>query len=236
MSTCTLCPGDTCNGACQEVSFDEYMAACTVPAPAPTAIEPSRVMVLSEDEQWAIVGVFELLPHPLICNRVAYGDEYTDATDELARTTVRKRRLEAEIKRCNMRIEQLTEPVLDALQSVGAKSLNHEASGCRIQRDSAVRLQHRDPDWGSVEKAIAKEAAGDAFKALGGDLGAMLKQEWNHRRVESYFRERYLTRVAAEMEKPEHERQPVDPDDILPAEIRAHYRLNVNPRVKVTQT
>jgi hypothetical protein len=106
--------------------------AVSIPAtaavdPAPTAIEPSRVLVVSDDQQRLIIETIAevLAPTPSPTARssslsaedngvpwrslqpprdlVAYGEEYANPADELVRTTLRKRRLETETRRCNQR-------------------------------------------------------------------------------------------------------------------------------------
>ncbi len=201
------------------------------------AIEPQRVMVLSEDEQHLMLAWAEAVDHPIprtFALRIAEGEHYDDELDELARTTLRKRRLETEIKRCNMTIERLTEPVVARLAEVGAKSLTHEGSATRIQRDDRIDMAYVDPDWSSGEKAYAREQTARTLLAIGGDYAGFIAPAFNANTMSAYFRERYRAAVAAEIEKPEHERRPVDPDEIVPDEIRDWYRLNVKPRVKVT--
>ncbi len=213
-------------------------------ADTPSAIEPSRVLVLDEDEQNQILDalnytaksalLLDYAPVLRLHHRVQQGDEYTDELDEMARITLTKRRLAAEIVRINRRIEALTEPVVDRLNEIGAKSLRHDATGALIQRDDTIRLAHRDSEWGTEEKAIAKDAAGEVL-ANTPETEAFVQSGWNHRRVESFYRDRYRHRLDEMLELPEDERRPVDPDDVIPAELRPFYRLVVAPRVKVTQ-
>jgi hypothetical protein len=217
---------------------DDCCQTCDPPA---TAIEPLRVMVLNEDEQRELLSImrefvenpFQPPSHPLY-NRIAYGDEYEDEMDELARTTLRKRRLEAEIKRCNMTIERLTEPVVERLAEIGAKSLTHEGSSTRIQRDDAVRLTYADPDWGKDEQALARSMSGEIMEQLGDEYAAFIVPTYNANTVAAHFRERYKARLAEELDKPEAERQPVNADDVLPEPLREWLSLSVKPRVKVT--
>lgn len=208
---------------------------------APTAIEPSRVLILDEEEQLRLIAVFNadadvlsIAPLRTFCMRIAYGDEYVDEMDELARTTLRKRRLETEIKRCNMRIEQITEPVVDKLAEVGARSLTHEASGTRIQRDDQVYLKYADENWSKDEQALARARAGETMSALGGEYAEFIVPTYNSSSVGAFFRERYKAALAEQLDKPEHERRPVTPDDVIPAELREWLSLSVKPRVKVT--
>ncbi len=162
------------------------------------------------------------------------GDAYADELDEMARITLRKRRLAAEIVKINRRIDELTEPCVDRLTEIGARSLRHDETGVLIMRDDTVRLAHRDPEWGTEEKAIAKDAAGQILSSQP-DTEAFVQAGWNHRRVESYYRGLYAEAVEAELELPEAERRPVDPDSVIPEALRAFYRLNVAPRIKINQ-
>lgn len=219
-----------------------------VPWDTPTAIEPQRVLILNEDEQRLALAACNVValdlftdtgtfgPPGELAERIAEGDTYADEMDELARTTLRKRRLETEIKRCNQIIDRLTEPVLERLAEVGAKSLTHEASGTRLERTNRIDMAYRDPDWSSDEKADARQQTAETLLAIGGDYAAFIAPAFNANTMSAYFREKYNAAVAAELEKPEHERVPVDPDEIVPPEIRGWYRLNVAPKVKVTAT
>ena len=241
MSNCTLCPGDTCNGACQEVPFDEYMAACAVPPPEPTAIEPARVMVLTEDEQRELHELLLLDEgrySPVITrlrDRIAFGDEYNDAPEEIARRTLRKRRLETEIKRENRRIDDLQEPVIEAIQAASATNRSLTLEFARIQRDDRVDLIYANPNWRKDEQAAAREAAGQIMQSLGPPFADFVQPAYNASSVGAFFRERYRNAVEAELDKPEHERQAVDPAAMLPEELRAYLTLHVKPKVKVTQ-
>ena len=211
----------------------------------PSAIEPQRVMILDEDEQKGIIdGLYGALGGPLapdwrqrdaLTHRIANGDTYTGDLDEIARRTLRKRRLLAEVKRETVAIERLTEPVVEMLAEVGAKSLTHEATGTRIQRDDAVHLAYADPDWGAGEKADAKDAAGQVIAGID-ELAGFVQQTWAQRTVEAYFRERYKAALEEQCDKPEHERTPVDADEILPEALRPYYRLAVKPRLKIVAT
>ncbi len=227
-----------CDGMCDGQSHTQGAGLDYLTRSARSAIEPSRVLMLDEDEQNAIIDallgsstVRLALPVAL---RVQQGDEYDDELDEMARITLTKRRLAAEIVRINRRIEALTEPVVDRLNEIGAKSLRHDATGALIQRDDTIRLAHRDPEWGTEEKAIARDAAGEVLAATP-ETEAFVQAGWNHRRVESFYRDRYRHQLDAMLELPESERRPVDPDSVIPAELRPFYRLVVAPRVKVTQ-
>ncbi len=204
-----------------------------------TAIEPSRVLVLDEDEQYNLVGLLDLparsSPDDLLRslrNRIIVGETYTDEIDEMARITLRKRRLAAEIVRINKRIDALTEPTVDRLTEFGAKSMRHDGTGALVMRDDLVRLAHRDSDWSKEEKAAAKEAAGDVLAAQP-ETEDLVEQTWAHRRVEAYYRGLYQDALEAEQAKPEDERRPVEADSVIPEAMRAFYKLDVQPRITV---
>lgn len=209
----------------------------------PTAIEPQRVMVLDEDEQHLVTDGLDMLlnatgqPRVVLAlrNRLLLGDEFADEMDELARTTLRKRRLETEIKRCNMTIERLTEPVVERLNEIGAKSLTHEGSGTRIQRDDRVDLKYADENWDKDHQAYARQMAGAVMENLGGEFAAFIHATYNANSVGAFFRERYKAALAEQLELPEHERRPVDPDSVIPDELREWLRLSVSPKVKVVK-
>lgn len=203
--------------------------------PAPSAIEPQRVMILDEDEQRWLLNTTANWTDDALARRLIFGDAYADDLDEIVRRTMRKRRLLTEVKRETVAIERLTEPVVERLTEIGAKSLTHEATGTRIQRDDAVHLAYADPDWGSGEKADAKDAAGDVIAQID-ELADFVQQTWAQRTVEAYFREQYKSALAEQHDKPEHERTPVDPDEILPEALRPYYRLSVKPRLKIVAT
>ncbi len=202
-----------------------------------TAIEPSRVLVLDNDEQHTLLIALERwepgsIDADRLQSRVSSGDEYTDEIDEMARITLRKRRLAAEIVRINKRIDALTEPTVDRLTEFGAKSMRHDGTGALVMRDDLVRLAHRDSDWSKEEKAAAKEAAGDVLAAQP-ETEDLVEQTWAHRRVEAYYRGLYQDALEAEQAKPEDERRPVEADSVIPEAMRAFYKLDVTPRITV---
>ena len=208
--------------------------------PAPATVTPDRVMILSEDEQRGMVEILDvgvvLHPRPLAIramrDRLAYGDEYYDEADELARLTLRKRRIEEEARRLGRRIAELHEPVVARLAEIGATSMRHEGTGALLMRDDTVRLAHRDPDWSTEEKAVAKDAAGEVLESMP-ETQDFVTPGWNHRRVEAWMRERYKTAVNEQLERPPEQREPVDAEAFVPEGLRPFYRLVVAPRIKV---
>lgn len=208
----------------------------------PSAIEPQRVMILSEEEQRTFTDNLAevqaggyLKPHEVaLYGRLAHGEPYDDEIDEAARITLAKRRLETEIKRINLRLAAINDAAIDRLADMGAKSMRHEGTGALVARDDTIRLAFADPDWSTYEKAVAKESAGSVL-AASSSTHDFVQPSWTHARVEAYYRELYRTLVATNLEKPPHERVDVDPDAVIPAALRPFYRLNVTPKIKVTQ-
>lgn len=204
--------------------------------PAPTAIVPDRVIVLSEAEQHIIL----LDAHSRadntddstaarLANRIAYGDEYDNPLDELVRTTLRKRRLEAELRHCNARISELDEVVVEQIAEQGATSLKHAATGATARIDTKL--------WAKVCKAgekvsdDEKAAAAEGLKAAG--LGDFVKPGFNTNTVSAYFREQVKAHRAEQAALPEHERRPLPASAFLPPELVGLIELEDTPTISV---
>lgn len=213
-----------------------------VAPPEPTAIEPSRVLVLNDAEQRAIIDMFVnastvgLDAHRLV-QRVAYGDEYANPADELARITLRKRRLEEEVRRCNKAIASVEEQVCEDLASEGLTSVKHAATGATLLLDQKI--------WAKLDvetEGLPKEEADEiraAIKARAGralidaGLGHLVREDFNLNTVSAVFREQIKAYNAEQADLPEHERVPRAPESFLPDELRGLLRIDNTPHISV---
>jgi hypothetical protein len=210
----------------------------------PTAIEPSRVVILDDAEQRAIIDAYANLPDGFVppvlkrlVDRIAFGDEYVNETDELVRTTLRKRRLEAETRRCNIRIENLEEAVVEQLLERGDTGGKHAGTGASYRLDSKVwakldvDVDGLPKDQADEVKARVKAQAGDALIAAG--LGDFVRSDFNLNTVSAYFREQVKAWRAEQQDLPERERAPRDISEFLPDELRGLLRLDDKPTITV---
>lgn len=208
---------------------------------APTAIEPSRVLVLDDAEQRLLLDAMQAsrIPGAAIEDlyfRLMHGEEYNNEVDELTRQTFRKRRLEAELRRINARIEVLTEIVVDSWAAEGISGLKHEATGASLSRDDTlwakldVDTSEMSSDEEKLARAAVKARAGQVLQDLGLEF---VKPDFNLNTLSAYFRELVKNAREAERAKPEHERRPIVPSDLLPDELRGLIRLNDKPSIKV---
>lgn len=221
--------------------------------PAPTAIEPSRVLVLNDDEQHLIVETVDSILGPYttgngeirklaaedngvpwhslraLRNRVAHGDEYDNPADELVRTTLRKRRLETELRRCNQTIERTTETVVEELVDRGDSGGKHAATGASYRIDRKI--------WAKVvkadEKVTPEEKHAAAVALVAADLGDFVREDFNTNTVSAYFREQIKEWDAAQRALPEHERTPRAAAEFLPPELVGFIELDDTPTIQV---
>jgi hypothetical protein len=219
--------------------------------PAPTAIEPSRVLVLDDSEQRLLIETIETIFHAFagddsvphaslrrLHDLIAYGEEYANPTDELVRTTLRKRRLEGEIRRCNAAIERTTEMVVEELADRGDSGGKHAATGAsyRIDRKVWARIdvdvEGLPKDEADRRRAEAKAAAAAAMQA-NADLAVFVREDFNASTVSAYFREQIKAYDEEQRALPEHERAPRAAEDFLPDELRGLLKLDDTPTIQV---
>jgi len=211
-------------------------------ASAPTAIEPQRVAVLTEDEQHLIVDVlrgdfssvvwFDAKLADRLARRLAHGDEYATPADELARITLRKRRLEEEVRRINRRIADVEQQVIEDLAQIGARSMKHDDTGCTLRRDDKIWVKYADETADTEQRAEIKAQAGAIMQTLP-ELADFVRPDYNGQTVSAYFRELYRNEVALQADKPEHERRPIDPDALMPEPLRDLLRIDATPHITV---
>lgn len=206
--------------------------------PEPTAIEPERVLVLNDDQQRLLITVLNQASHDpaldyanpnALRDLVAYGQEYRNPVDELARTTLRKRRLEAEVRRCNATIERVEQQVADELVQRGEGKVTHAATGASLTLTQKV--------WAKVvregEKPTDEEkgAAGQALIDAG--LGQFVKPGFNTNSVSAHFRELYNAHLEEQRALPEHQRRPLPVDAFLPESLKGFIELTNDPAISV---
>jgi hypothetical protein len=212
------------------------------------AIEPSRVLVLNDDEQRILLhALTRLVPareglgdgHLVerLHDRIAHGDEYANPTDELTRVTLRKRRLEGEVKRCNIAIGRVEEQVIEDMQRDGHRSVGHAATGATltISRKLWARVDvdtdGLNKDDADAARAAAKAQAAEALIDAG--LGDYVRPDFNLNSVSAYFRALVNEYDAEQAELPEHERVPLLAVRFLPDELHGHLRLDDKPTISV---
>lgn len=222
-------------------------APSVIERPCP-AVEPSRVLVLTDDEQRIIIDALakfapsraELGDRHLVDRlhqRFRHGDAYANAIDELARVTLRKRRLEGEVRRCNIAIERAEEQALEDLAELGVDGAKHKGTGASLSITRTIRARLDVDTTGmpkseaDAERAHAKAAAAVALEQAG--LGDYVKPDFNLNTVSAHFRQIVNDHVAAQLELPEHERQPRPAGEFLPVELRGHLVLDDKPTISV---
>jgi hypothetical protein len=198
-----------------------------------TAIEPQRVLVLNEDEQVAILDAFDGLLPDIFAQRIAHGETYVNETDELVRVTLRKRRLEEEVRRCNRRIADLEPVIVEQLTEIGVSAMKHDATGATLRRRDKAWIKYVDENLDTAGKAAVKAQAAAVMQQIGGEVADLVKPDYNGNTVSAFFREQYLALVAEQLALPEHERRPVDPDALIPEPLREYLRLDAQPHIEV---
>jgi len=198
-----------------------------------TAIEPQRVLVLNEDEQVAILDAFDGLLPDIFAQRIAHGETYVNETDELVRVTLRKRRLEEEVRRCNRRIADLEPVIVEQLTEIGVSAMKHDATGATLRRRDKAWIKYVDENLDTAGKAAVKAQAAAVMQQIGGEVADLVKPDYNGNTVSAFFREQYLALVAEQLALPEHERRPVDPDQLIPEPLREYLRLDAQPHIEV---
>ncbi len=222
--------------------------ATAVPAPNPisdalddltaaTAIEPDRVMVLSEAEQDTVLGDGDPAVYALLAHRIVYGDSYADAIDELARRTLRKRRLEEEVRRENRAIAAAEEIVVEQMAALGVKRLTHDGTGATLSMTRRVWAK-LDVDTGGMDKATADAIRADRKAQVGGalhlvGLGDLVRPDFNLNTLSAVFREQIKAYDEEQCDLPEHERSPRTAQDFLPEPLAGLLRIDDDPHVSV---
>lgn len=201
----------------------------------PTAIRPDRVLVLTEREQEIIAQLLantaeDVGARRALYGRIAYGDEYADPVDELARTTLRKRVLESEIRRANKRIEDLKTYVVEDLTEQGVSSVKHAATGATLRITRKV--------WAKVcrsgEKVSDEEKAAAARGLVDAGLGDYVQPGFNTNTISAHFRELIKEHDAIQQSLPEDRRRPMAASDFLPPELLGLIELTDDPDISVT--
>lgn len=215
-----------------------------------TALRPDRVMVLTEREQALICDTLETVALRLgadpsvpwralaaIHSRVATGDEYVNAADDLVRKTLEKRALEAHLRLLNERIAAVEEQVVEELVERGDRGGKHDATGAsytlrrQIWAKVPVDVEGLSRDQATAVRADAKAAAGRALIAAG--LGDFVREDFHSGTLSAYFREQIKAHDEAQRALPEHERTPKAADEFLPEPLRGLIELDDTPHITV---
>lgn len=231
--------------------MSDLTAAGATVTPEPTAIEPSRVLVLNDQEQHLLIdalnqlklrdafdkgtGLFDAAGN--LQDRIAYGDEYINETDELARVTLRKRRLEGEVRRCNNRIESLEPVIVEDWTMEGQTGIKHAGTGASLSlvRKVLAKLEvdttGLDKDAEQAVRAEAKAVAAEALEKAG--LGHLIKPDFNFNTLSALFREEIRNYDEEQQQLPEHQRVPRPADSFLPEALRGLIRIDDTPHIQV---
>lgn len=211
-------------------------------APAATAIEPIRVLVLDTNEQTILLGVLDELDltpsEEVLHDKLAHGDTYLNEIDEITRLTLRKRRLETEVKRANTRIAELEPIIVEQWAERGSSGEKHDATGASLRRTEtlwcklAVDTDGLARDEANMVRAQAKAEAGAALESMS-DFAGFVSLGFNMNTLSAHFREAYKEHIAAQKDLPEHERRPVDLAALMPDELRPYLVLDATPHVEV---
>lgn len=208
-------------------------------------VEPSRVLILTEDEQWALVAVLNVCsPHgdgeatKRLLGRFRYGDEYINPADELTRKTIMKRRLEGEIRRLNVAITRCEEQLVEEWTQDGVTGLKHAGTGAslgltrKVWAKLDIDTDGLDRDHADQIRAKAKGEVCDVMDTLD-DLRDLVRLDANLNSVSAFFREQIKAYDAEQRDLPEHERVPRDADSFLPDELRGLLKLDSTPHITV---
>lgn len=219
----------------------------------PTAIEPSRVLVLNDDEQHLLLsalaaeGELESViaggsADPAVTtlsDRIAFGNEYSNAVDELTRVTLLKRRLEGEVRRCNIRIEHLDEQVCEEFAAAGTRGMKHAATGASLSMQRMVRAKldvdtdGLSKDEAAQVKVVHKAAVAEVLQTEEVGLGDYVKPDFLLNSISAYFREQVKAYDEAQRELPEHKRVPRAAESFLPEPLRGLLKLDDAPHIQV---
>lgn len=229
--------------------------------PEPAAIEPSRVLELREDQQRFLLSVLvtagqsdgaylaaagdDAAPEERagfkairgLHSLIAYGEEYINEEDEHVRTTLRKRRLEAEVRRCNIRIAQLDEQLADEWAAAGRTKSGHAATGASLSLNSMIWAKLDVDTDGLTEdearsvKAAVKGRAGEVLIDIGMD--ELVKPDFNLATLSAVIREEVKAYRKAQLELPEHERVPRTAQSFLPEALQGLIRIDDTPHIQV---
>mgnify|MGYP007083452642 FL=1 len=199
-----------------------------------TTLTTTELLELTDDEKARIVAGLHALdddsPHTRhLLGRLEVGEEYYNPLDEFVRTTDRKKRIEAEKKRLNERLETLTELLLQDFAEEGITGAKHAATGKTVSRSQRVwaKVAREGREATPEEKA----RAADALRAAG--LGAYLEETFNVNSLSGHFSEQVKEWLADQAALPENERRPLDIDSFLPDPLKGAIELTNKPTLSV---
>lgn len=218
----------------------------------PSAIEPARVMVLDEQEQWTALNVLAFVidaaeengnagAHPLeerLLERIEHGDTYANPTDEYVRRTFRKRRLEAEIRKENARLAELDTQLVEEWAERGCSGEKHEATGAslslsrRVYAKLDVDTSGLPSDAASSIRAQHKAEVGDVLSKLD-EFAPLVRSDFNLQTLSAVFAEFIRNYDEDQRHLPDHERVPKAPADFLPDELHGLLVIDATPHVTV---
>lgn len=223
-------------------SREEYEQGPDAPSATP-AIEPQRVIVLNDDEQHQLVTGQERIGTAqafALAERVTHGDRYLNATDEFARLSLRKRRLEEEVRRTTARLDAIEPLLIEQWLTDGQTGTTHAATGVKLRLDRRMFARVKvDTDGMDREVAICVRAEAKAKVAEVllqiDELADLSRHDFNLNSLTGRFRPLMKEYDAAQRELPEHERTPLDVQTLLPDPLRDLIVLDTSPRVLMTK-
>lgn len=182
----------------------------------------STIVELTDQEQAQLVIALEdhdARPngeHADLMRKVTGTTEYLNPRDEYVRRTLRKRRLEAEIRAENKRLADLEQDILEDMAAEGEAAYKHAATGKTVvitQRVYAKPAEDRDK-------------AGAALQDAG--LGDLVQRTFNTNTVSAHFNQ------AVKDWRDENPGTPVPPiDTFLAPAMREAWRLEYEPKLTV---
>jgi hypothetical protein len=209
-----------------------------------SAIEPQRVIVLDEGEQSALLHALDYAAslddapaYMRLFARIGAGETYVNETDELVRVTLRKRRLEEEVRRCNRRIADLEPVIVEQWVEAQRSKDGHAPTGATLSMTRRVWAK-LDVDTDGLDKAHADQLRADC-KALAGaaltevGLGDLVRPDFNLNTLSAVFREQIKAYDEQQRDLPEHERRPKAAQDFLPEALAGLLRLDDSPHITV---
>lgn len=167
-----------------------------------------------------------------LATRLELGDEYVNESDEFVRKTLHKRRLEAEIRKLNNRLNDLEQIIVEELAERGEAGVKHAATGKQIVRTQKIWAQFAK----AGDKATDEERAAAGQALIDSGLGDYVIPTFNANSVSAHFREQVNAWLAEQADLPEHQRQPLTAERLqtfLPDSARAVWKLDNTPTLSV---
>lgn len=142
-----------------------------------------------------------------------FAQTMADRIAEYIELSEKKRTLEADLRSLKARIADAREPLLDEFSTHGLKRVADDDTGRTLYIHRAIRIKNMGDD---------RTAACEALRAAG--LGHYVAEGFNLNSVSAYFRE-----MLDELDSP------VDPNSVLPDELKGVIELVADVDLRVTK-